>query len=68
MHNAHLNENETKPQRVDRIHFIPQIKVDCEGDYSADEIMEGLNVHNKCFFPNGWFLSNEIANKIGKYP
>ena len=68
MHNAHLNENETKPQRVDRIHFIPQIKVDCEGDYSADEIMDTLNVYNICFFPNGWFLSNEIANKIGKYP
>ena len=68
MHNAHLNENETKPQRVDRIHFIPQIKVDCEGDYSADEIMEELNDSYECFFPNGWFLSNEIANKIGKYP
>ena len=68
MHNAHLNENETKPQRVDRIHFIPQIKVDCEGDYSADEIMEELNDSYECFFPTGWFLSNEIANKIGKYP
>ena len=68
MHNAHLNETETKPQRVDRIHFTPQIQIDCEGDYSADEIMELLNDYNICFFPNGWFLSNEIANKIGKYP
>ena len=39
MHNAYLNETETKPQRVDRIHFIPKIQIDCEGYYSANEIM-----------------------------
>ena len=64
MHNTYLNETETRPQRVDRIHFTQQIKVDCEGDYLADEIMKKLNDYNMWFFTTVGFYQMKSKIKL----
>ena len=54
-------------KQITTLEFIPQIKVDCEGEYSLSEIEEGLR-DDRCFFPSNWRMTNEIIGKINLYP
>ena len=54
-------------KQITTLEFIPQIKVDCEGEYSLSEIEEGLR-DDRCFFPSNWRMTNEIIGKINRYP
>jgi hypothetical protein len=54
-------------ERITKLDFSPQIKVDCYGVYSVSEIEESLR-EDRCFFPSNWRMTNEIIGKINLYP